>query len=228
MEAYDSCEQPYTAEELKGRACYAGLDLSSTLDLTALVLVFPRTEEEGGGFDVLPYCFVPNENIAKRQHDDGVPYIQWRDDGHLIATEGNIVDYDFIRKKIVELQNDHYNIKEIILDRWNATQLAVHLQQDGFEVGFFGQGFRSMSAPCKQLEAMIMSKKFRHGGHPVLRFNATVCAAEEDAAGNIKLSKRRSTERIDLLVAAVMGIGRANAATDGAESKYESNDMEIL
>ena len=228
MQAYDACEEPYTAEELKGRACYAGLDLSSTLDLTALVLVFPRTEEEGGGFDVLPYCFVPNENIAKRQHDDGVPYIQWRDDGHLIATEGNIVDYDFIRKKIVELQNDHYNIREVILDRWNATQLAVQLEQDGFEVGFFGQGFRSMSAPCKQLEAMIMSKKFRHGGHPVLRFNASVCAAEEDAAGNIKLSKRKSTERIDLLVAAVMGIGRANAATDGAESKYESQDMEIL
>ena len=228
MQAYDACEEPYTAEELKGRACYAGLDLSSTLDLTALVLVFPRTEEEGGGFDVLPYCFVPNENIAKRQHDDGVPYIQWRDDGHLIATDGNIVDYDFIRKKIVELQNDHYNIREVILDRWNATQLAVQLEQDGFEVGFFGQGFRSMSAPCKQLEAMIMSKKFRHGGHPVLRFNASVCAAEEDAAGNIKLSKRKSTERIDLLVAAVMGIGRANAATDGASSKYESQDMEIL
>ena len=225
MEAWDACEQPYTAEELKGRACYAGLDLSSTLDLTALVLVFPRTEDEGGGFDVLPYCFVPNENIAKRQHDDGVPYIQWRDEGKLIATDGNIVDYDFIRKKIQELHKDHYNIREVILDRWNATQLAVQLEQDGFEVGFFGQGFRSMSAPCKQLEAMIMSKKFRHGGHPVLRFNASVCAAEEDAAGNIKLSKRKSTERIDLLVAAVMGIGRANAATGGADSVY---DMEIL
>tara|TARA_R110000824_G_scaffold110918_4_gene259126 strand:- start:2352 stop:3974 length:1623 start_codon:yes stop_codon:yes gene_type:complete len=228
MEAWDACEQPYTAEELKGRACYAGLDLSSTLDLTALVLVFPRTEDEGGGFDVLPYCFVPNENIAKRQHDDGVPYIQWRDEGKLIATDGNIVDYDFIRKKIQELHKDHYNIREVILDRWNATQLAVQLEQDGFEVGFFGQGFRSMSAPCKQLEAMIMSKKFRHGGHPVLRFNASVCAAEEDAAGNIKLSKRKSTERIDLLVAAVMGIGRANAATGGADSVYESQDMEIL
>jgi len=227
MEAFDSCEEPYTAEELKGRACYAGLDLSSTLDLTALVLIFPRTEEEGGGFDVLPYCFVPNENIARRQHDDGVPYIQWRDDGHLIATEGDVVDYSFIKKKVLEL-HIHYNIREVIVDRWCATQLAVQLEQEGLNVGFFGQGYRSMSAPCKHLEAMIMSGKFRHGGHPVLRFNASVCAAEEDAAGNIKLSKRKSTERIDLLVAAVMGIGRANAATDGAESKYESQDMEIL
>ena len=85
-----------------------------------------------------------------------------------------------------------------------------------------------MSAPCKQLEAMVMGKRLRHGDHPVLRFNATVCAAEEDAAGNIKLSKRRSTERIDGLVATVMGIGRANATTEGAGSVYESQDMEIL
>ena len=228
MEAWDSCEQPYTAEELHGRACYAGLDLSSTLDLTALVLVFPRTEDEGGGFDLLPYFFVPNENIAKRQHDDGVPYIQWKEDGHVIATDGDIVDYAFIRKKILELQNDHYNIREVVLDRWNATQLAVQLEQEGFTVGFFGQGYRSMSAPCKQLEAMIMGKRLRHGGHPVLRWNATVCAAEEDAAGNIKLSKRRSTERIDGLVATVMGIGRANATTEGAGSVYESQSLEIL
>ena len=228
MEAWDACEQPYTAEELQGRACYAGLDLSSTLDLTALVLVFPRTEDEGGGFDVLPYFFVPNENIAQRQREDGVPYIQWKEDGHVIATEGDIVDYAFIRKKIVELHNDHYNIREVVLDRWNATQLAVQLEQDGFNVGFFGQGYRSMSAPCKQLEAMVMGKRLRHGDHPVLRFNATVCAAEEDAAGNIKLSKRRSTERIDGLVATVMGIGRANATTEGAGSVYESQDMEIL
>jgi len=229
MEAWDSCEEPYTEEELKGRACYAGLDLSSTLDLTALVLVFPRTEEEGDGFDVLPYFFVPNENIAKRQHDDGVPYIQWRDSvpPTLIATEGDVVDYAFIRKKVLEL-NIHYNIKEVILDRWCATQLAVQLEQEGLNVGFFGMGYRSLSAPCKHLEAMIMGKRLRHGGHPVLRFNASVCAAEEDAAGNIKLSKRKSTERIDGLVATVMGIGRAIATTEDSSSKYESQDMEIL
>jgi len=229
MQAWDSCEEPYTAEELKGRECYAGLDLSSTLDLTALVLVFPRTEEEGDGFDLLPYFFVPNENIARRQHDDGVPYIQWRDSvpPALIATEGDVVDYSFIKKKVLEL-HIHYNIREVIVDRWCATQLAVQLEQEGLNVGFFGQGYRSMSAPCKHLEAMVMGKRLRHGGHPVLRFCASVCASEEDAAGNIKLSKRRSTERIDGLVATVMGIGRANAATDSAKSKYESQDMEIL
>ena len=230
MEAWDACEQPYTEEELKGRECYAGLDLSSTLDMTALVLVFPRTEDEGGGFDLLPYFFVPNENIAKRQHDDGVPYIQWRDSTppSLIATDGDIVDYSFIRKKIQELHS-HYNIKEVILDRWNAISISVQLQeQDGFNVGFFGQGYRSMSAPCKQLEAMIMGKRLRHGGHPVLRFNATGVACQEDAAGNIKLNKSRSSTKIDGLVSTVMGIGRANATTDGADSVYESQDMEIL
>jgi len=227
MQAFDSCEQPYSEEELKGRVCYAGLDLSSTLDMTALVLVFPRTSEEGDGFDLLPYFFVPNENIARRQHDDGVPYIQWRDDGFLIATEGDVVDYAFIRKKIQDL-HIHYNIKEVVLDRWNATQLAVQLEQDGLNVGFFGQGYRSMSPACKHMEAMIMGKRLRHGGHPVLRFNATVVACQEDAAGNIKLNKHRSSEKIDGLVATVMGIGRSNVTAEETESVYEQQDMEIL
>ena len=157
-----------------------------------------------------------------------MPYIQWRDDGFLIATEGDVVDYAFIRKKILELHNDHYNIKEVILDRWCATQISVQLQSEGLNCGFFGQGYRSMSAPSKHLEAMIMGKRLRHGGHPVLRWNATGVACQEDAAGNIKLNKSRSSTKIDGLVATVMGIGRANATGEDTGSVYESQDMEIL
>ena len=233
MEHYDECEERMSFDELQGRVCYAGLDLSSTLDLTALVLVFPRTDEEGKGYDVVPFFFVPADNIHKRSRDDHVPYNIWRDEGDehgkfLIATEGDVIDYAYIRKKINEL-GKIYNIKEISIDRWNATALSVELQQDGFNVAFCGQGFRSLSAPSKELEANIIGKRFRHGKHPVLRWNASVCSHEQDAAGNVKPSKKRSNEKIDGIAAAVNAIGRASAAGDDNEgSIYEERGLETF
>ncbi len=226
MDMYDECESPFTLQELKGRHCFVGLDLSSTLDLTALVLVFPRDKDEGGGYDILPHFFVPKENIEKRQRNDGVPYVTWAEEGYLTATDGDVVDYSYIRKKINNL-GLHYDIREIAIDRWNATQVAVWLQEDGFNVAFFGQGYRSMSAPAKELEAMVMSKKLRHGNNPILRWNASVVASEQDASGNIKPSKKRSNERIDGVVATVMGIGRATAQAD-ITSVYENKGLNIL
>ena len=227
MGEWDDCEERYDEDKLKGRACYAGLDLSTTLDLTALVLVFPRTKEEGGGYDVLPYFFVPEENMERRQRDDHVPYVQWKNEQHLIGTSGDIVDYEYIRVKINELGLSH-DIKEIAIDRWNATQVAVWLEQDGFNVAFFGQGYRSMSAPSKELEAMVMGNRFRHGNHPILRWNASVCAHESDSAGNIKPSKKKSHERIDGIVASVMALGRATANCEDMKSIYESRGLETL
>jgi len=230
MEKYDECEPRMSLEELAGRKCYAGLDLSTTLDLTSLVLVFPRTEDEGGGYDVLPYFFVPSDNMHKRQRDDHVPYVDWANDEnkYIIQTQGDVVDYQYIRQKINDL-GVMYDIKEVAIDRWNATQVAIWLQEDGFEVAFFGQGYRSMSAPSKELEANIMGKRFRHGGHPVMRWNFSVVANEEDAAGNIKPSKKRSHERIDSVVASIMAIGRAIASTgDDGESVYENKGLELL
>ena len=230
MEKYDECEPRWSLEKLEGRKCFAGLDLSTTLDLTALVLVFPRSEEEGNGYDVLPFFFVPKENMHKRQRDDHVPYVDWANDNFIIPTEGDVVDYQFIVKKIEDL-GSKYDIQEIAIDRWNATSVAVALEQSdgGFNVAYFGQGYRSMSAPSKELEANIMGKRFRHGGHPVLRWNCSVVASEEDAAGNIKPSKRRSNERIDGTVASVMAIGRAISSTgEDNESVYEDRGLELL
>lgn len=226
MDAYNECEQRYSEEQLEGRACYVGLDLSSTLDLTALVLIFPRTDEEGKGYDVLPYFFIPSENIERRYKRDGVPYPTWRDGGFIYCTEGDVIDYGYVKNKVVEL-GSRYDIKEIAIDRWNATQLAIALENSGFTVAYFGQGYKSMSAPAKELEASIIGKRFRHNGHPVLKWNASVCSAEEDPAGNIKPSKKRSNERIDGIVACVMGIGRAIANNDGT-SVYEDRGLETL
>ena len=228
MVNWDECGDRMTEQELQGRQCFAGLDLSSTLDLTALVLVFPRSDEEGKGYDVLSYFFVPEENMIARQRDDGVPYVSWAESGDLIATPGDVVDYAYVRQKINDL-GECYDIREIALDRWNATQVAVWLEQDGFDVAFFGQGYRSMSAPSKELEASVMGRRLRHGGQPVLRWNASVCSHESDAAGNVKPSKKKSGERIDGIVATVMGIGRATSANEGASSSvYEDRGLETL
>ncbi len=116
---------------------------------------------------------------------------------------------------------ERYHIKEIAIDRWNATQLATQLTGDGFEIVGFGQGFASMSAPTKELEKRLLGKEIAHGGHPVLRWMASNVAAEQDAAGNIKPSKAKSTERIDGIVAGVMALGRLIANEDDQTSAYD-------
>ncbi len=146
--------------------------------------------------------------FTPRERRDRVPYQTWARQGLLEATPGNVIDYDVIRARINELGERH-RIREIAIDRWNATQLALQLQGDGFEVVTFGQGFRDMSAPTKEWEKLVVSGKLRHGGHPVLRWMASNVAVETDAAGNLKCSKKKSSERIDGIVAGVMALGRA-------------------
>lgn len=213
---------------LAGRACFAGLDLSSTRDLTALELVFPPEEDsQTGQWAVLSYFWMPEENIEKRQRDDEVPYRTWTDAGYIETTEGNVVDYDVIRRRIGEL-GKVYQIREIAIDRWNSTQLQTQLLGDGFEVVPFGQGFASMSAPTKEIEKLIVSGLLDHGGNPVLRWMAGNTVVESDAAANIKPSKKRSSEKIDGIVAAIMAIGRAIVQPEAVESVYEKGGITFV
>jgi phage terminase large subunit-like protein len=202
LEKWDACGIPL--EDLEGRECWAGLDLSSTTDITALVLVFPGEDR----YDVLPYFWVPEEGAHQRERRDRVPYRQWIKQGFIEATPGEVIDYDRIRARINEL-GEKYRIQEIALDRWNATQLATQLTGDGFEMVAFGQGYASMNAPTKKLEEVVLSGKLAHGGNPVLRWMAGNVSIETDAADNWKPSKKKSPERIDGVVALIMGLDRA-------------------
>lgn len=213
LEAWDACRG--TLPDLEGRACYAGLDLSTTTDITALVLAFP----DAGTVHMLPLFFVPEEGIHKRARRDRVPYDVWRREGHILATEGNVIDYDAIRAKVNELA-ERFNIREVAIDRWNATQLATQLTGDGFEIVAFGQGYASMSGPAKELEKRLLGRQVLHDGNPVLRWMASNVAIEQDAAGNIKPSKARSTERIDGIVAACMALARVIANEEEGPSRY--------
>jgi len=207
IDRWDACAAGVEAAALEGRECYAGLDLASTTDVAALVLLF----SDGGAYDVLPCFWVPENACRQRERTNKTRFDAWVRAGLVEATPGDVIDYDRIRAKINEL-NERYHVKEIAIDRWNSTQLAAQLGGDGFEVVGFGQGFASMSAPTKELEGLILSGRLRHGGHPVLRWMAGNVAVEQDAAGNLKPSKKKSTEKIDGVVALVMALGRAMLA----------------
>ena len=200
--------------DLKGRECWGGLDLSTTTDISALVLAFPMDD---GSVSLLCRFWIPASTAAMRARRDGAPYLQWADRGLVTLSDthgGMSVDYGLIRKEINDLREQYY-IREIAIDRWNATQLALELEGDGFEVNPHGQGYASMSAPAKEFERLILAKLLRHGDNDALTWMAGNVATEWDAAGNIKPSKAKSNERIDGIVAAVMAVGRAAAAAEG-------------
>ncbi len=222
LEKWDACGDPLP--DLAGRPCFAGLDLASSTDIAALALLFPW--DSGDGYDLVAKCWVPAEGAAVRSRKDRVPYELWIGQKHIIATEGDVIDYERIRRDIGELGKT-YNIREIAFDRWGAVQLATQLQGDGFAMVAFGQGFASMSAPTKQFETLVLGKRLRHGGNPVLRWMASNVAVETDAAANLKPSKSRSREKIDGIVAAVMALGRAMVAPRAA-SVYEGRGVIVV
>jgi phage terminase large subunit-like protein len=207
LAAWDACAVvPSDRARLRGRRCYVGMDLSSTRDLTAIVALFP--DEEGPGFDVLAQFFVPADNMAERVRRDRVPYDQWAREGWLVATPGNVVDYEYVRQTL-RAWGAEFDVREIAFDPWNSRDLVTRLQeQDGFALVEIRQGYATLSAPTKSLEAAILSRTLRQDGHPVLRWNISNIAVESDPAGNLKLSKKVSTERIDGASALVMALHR--------------------
>jgi len=207
MELWNSCDFDIDIKSLAGRECYAGLDLSSTRDMTAFVLCFPPEDEEDK-FVFLPFFWLPEESLEKRVIKDHVPYDQWKAQGFLETTEGAVINYKFVERKIEELA-DIYEIKEIAFDRWGAHLLRQNLEDKGFNMMKFGQGFQSMSPPTKELLRLVLEKRIAHGGNPILRWNMDNIVVREDEAGNIKPDKKRATERIDGAVAAIMALERA-------------------
>ncbi len=225
MDKWDECGGVVDPYALEGRACYAGLDLSSTSDLTALVLAFPPTSEDEP-YRVLPFFWLPEETLSLRVRRDHVPYDQWAKRGFIQTTEGNVVHYGFIERFICEL-GERYDIREIAHDRWNATMMVQTLEDDGFTMVPFGQGFKDMSPPTKELMRIVLEHNLCHGGHPVLRWNMDNAFVRTDPAGNLKLDKEKSTEKVDGAVALVMALDRA-MKNQGGDSVYNHRGLLIL
>lgn len=227
MAAWDKCAFNVDPEELEGRVCYGGLDLSSTTDITAFVLVFPPLDDEDT-FKVLPYFWLPEDNVSLRVNRDHVPYDLWVRQDLVETTEGNVVHYAEIERFITKL-GEKYNIREIAYDRWGATMLVQQLEGEGFTVVPFGQGFKDMSPPTKELMKLVLEQKIAHGGHEVLRWMMDNIFIRTDPAGNIKPDKEKSTEKIDGAVAMIMALYRAiRCGNDAGESVYDKRGILVL
>ena len=213
---------PIEPDKLKKRDCFAGLDLASTRDISALVLIFPDEDEN---FDILPYFFLPEAKVKAEGLGDGVDYQTWVDEGYIIQTPGNVQDYNYIESKFKELA-ENYNIISCSFDRWNASQIVVNLINDGAKMNPIGMGFVSLSAPTKLLEKLILNKQINHGGNPVLRWMFNNVHITEDPAGNIKPNKAKSTEKIDGVVALICALAEyLNNVEDGNQSIYEGRGL---
>ena len=207
MDKYDLGNAPIDMEKLKGRECYGGLDLADSDDIAAFVLIFPPVENDPNYY-VIPHFWIPEEGMHRRVRIHHVPYDRWVKEGHLNATAGEIIYYDFIEQEINKL-GDIYNIRQIGYDAWGATQMVQNLEKMSFEMIKIRQGYFSLSRPSKEFYRLILDRKLRHGGQPVLRWMVENVHIETDAVANIMPSKKKSREKIDGVVAAVMSLDLA-------------------
>lgn len=214
MDRWDAAPSRRSDEQLAGQVCFGGLDLASTIDIAAFVLAFPDGQGDDRPVDLLCFFWVPEENAALRERRDRVPYQTWARQRLIRTTPGNVIDYDFIRRDVLELAG-RYDIRKVGADPWNARQLVIQLRGDGIDVEEFRQGYTSMTAPTKEFLRLVTAGRLRHGGHPVLRWMASNLSTEQDAAGNLKPSKKKSSEKIDGIVAGIMAIGEASGDAGG-------------
>ncbi len=212
-------------DDIEGRAIYAGLDLSSVADLTALVCAAGRPD---GQFDVLPTFWLPRDGLAEKSRADRVPYDVWAGDGSLMTTPGAAIEYEFIAEHLRALF-DRCDVKALAFDRWGMKHLKPWLVKAGFtdeeleRFIDFGQGFASMSPALRELESLLLSRKLRHGNHPVLTMCAANAVTMTDPAGNRKFTKAKAAGRIDGMVALAMAVGvmpTEAAVDDGAASFF--------
>ena len=220
--------QIFFEQKAQQYGCYAGLDLSSTTDLSALIYVTEPDQDKNRY--IMPYFFCPNDTIERRSKEDRVPYRYWRDANFLTATPGNVIDYAEIKKTIQ--QNQHiYNVINIEIDKWNAAGLVNELMEVDIDVSYFSQAIGVISYPTKQFESMVYSGVLKHNGTPVLNWMLSGCAIYTDANENIKVHKGRSqmgVKRVDGIIATIMALGGSlSVDAENNESVYNNPDKEI-
>jgi len=202
------------------RPCWAGVDLSMTTDLTAVSFVFPCDDD---GYDVLPFFWIPQEGLRKRELRDGMPYRSWVNHGFMESSPGSVIDYRDVKARL-EWGAQVFDLKEICFDPWNSRQMSVPMGEEGYVCVEVRQGVLSLSEPSKKLLELVTSGKLYHGGHPVLRWNASCVRAKEqnDNLMFTKPERSKNSSRINGIAATVNALARAIVAVPKKESVYET------
>lgn len=224
LELWDKCGEPFSRdlEEFRGKRCFAGLDLADTIDTASLVLTFPDDD-----FKIIPYFWIPEDSAEEKIKSDKVPYKEWEAEGLIELTPGNRIDYEYIKQKIIEIC-EIVDMIEIGYDPYNATQLAISLtEQHGLPMSMVRQGFVTMNEPCKRIELDMAKGNLRHGGNPILRSHASNISVKEDPAGNIKIDKLKSSEKVDGMAALADAYACYLASID-KESIYNNHGIRSL
>jgi phage terminase large subunit-like protein len=222
--AWDATAGLVDEEDLAGARCYGGLDLASSFDLAALVLVFP--DEANDRLDVLARFWTPGGTLIERGLRDKADYLAWQRAGFLCTNPGATIDYDAIEAELVTVL-DRFEVKGVNYDPWGSKQLRSHLEDAGAPIWECRQGFATLSPPSKELERLVAEGKLRHGGNPVLRYCMSGLAFVEDPAGNIKPDRRRSTGRVDGMVALIMALEAWLTDETPGRSVYEDRGLEV-
>jgi phage terminase large subunit-like protein len=205
-----ACAGATDLDALKGRPCYGGLDLGGSRDLTALCLVFPDAPD--GRTDLLLQAWIAGD-LREREDTDRAPYTTWERQGFLLRGGDKTLDPKIVARRIAELHGA-YGIRGLAFDRWRIEDLRRELDAIGCDVPLIehGQGFRDMNPSLIEFERVIFEGILRHGANPLLTWAIANCRTEADAAGNRKLSKQKSSGRIDPAVALAMAIGAITKA----------------
>ena len=225
--AWEKCgAEKYTENDLKGRPCYGGMDLSSTQDITAISLSFPP-QSEGEPYKHIYRFYIPEELAAEKEGMDKVPYRVWIDEGFIIATPGNVIDYDWIEQDIFSMAAT-YEIQEFCFDPFHAQEIVNHLSTAGINMIPIQQGYRMMSPMCDSFEKRVLSQEMAHGNNPVMRWMISCVELKSDRQGNVMPMKPRrgsTGKRIDGVVANVMSLGRASLQMSADKSVYEERGV---
>lgn len=222
-----SAQDNYTIEDMRGRSCYAGLDLSSTTDLTSCIFLFEPTADDPF-WRIIPYFWVPEIGLKKKAEKDGVDYLLWKEQGHLETTPGKAISKLIVSQRVVQIAA---NLKLNIIgyDSWRIEDLKQLLADEGEELPLqpFGQGFRSMSPAIEELERLLLNEEIKHNGNPVLTWCAANAVIEQDAAENRKVSKAKATGRVDGIVATLNAVGMSLKPDEEEEKEsiYETRGV---
>jgi phage terminase large subunit-like protein len=214
-------------DKFKTLGSYAGLDLSKTRDLTAFGALSEPDENDDRFVKI--WFFMPKDTIIVRSKEDRIPYQYWADQGYIIATPGNVVDYNIVEDTIRK-EWQSLNIIRMGYDTYNATQITQNLHEDGYVVSEFSQAIGTISTPTKEFERLVLKGNIKHDGNPVLSWMLASCDIYTDANLNIKVHKGRSSingRRVDGIIALIIALGESMSTPESNESIYNREGTEF-